>query len=73
MESPQFKNSQLQFDLEKILSYDDWCYTDITTDFSNGLGFILDIKDNSYFYLNKSDRDLDDSLIIEVLKDKFLF
>jgi len=64
-------NKQLQNDLEKLLSYDEYCYTDITTDYDKDLGFILDIKDNSYFYENETDRDFDDSLLMGLLKDKF--
>jgi hypothetical protein len=70
---PNFKNNQLQFDLKKILNYEDWCYTDITTDFVEGSGFVLDIKDNSYFYTNEEDRDFDDKLITKMLEDKFEF
>lgn len=55
------KNSQLQNDLEKLSNYDDLSYTDITTDFCPELGYILDIKDNSYFYVNQEDRDSDDA------------
>ena len=64
-------NQQLQNDLEKLLSYDSYCYTDITTDYDKDLGYILDVKDNSYFYVNKSERDFDDSLLLKLLKDKF--
>ena len=73
MTRPPFKNQQLEFDLERLLSYDNYCYTDITTDNDKELGFILDIKDNSYFYESETDRDLDDLLIMAVLKDKFFF
>jgi len=69
----KFKNTQLRNDLEKLSGYDDYCYTDITTDFVEGSGFVLDIKDSSYFYENIEDRDFDDRLIMGVLKDKFLF
>lgn len=65
------KNQQLQFDLEKLLSYDEYCYTDVTTDFDENLGYILDIKDNSYFYENEEGRDFDDKLFMELVKDKF--
>jgi len=58
--TPQFKNKQLQFDLERLLSYDEYCYSDITTDYVEGIGYVLDIKDNSYFYNSESDRDFDD-------------
>ncbi len=71
MKTPQFKNSQLQKDLKKLLKYDDYCYTDITTDYEEKLGFILDIKGNSYFYESELNRDLDDLLIMAILKDKF--
>ncbi|MBC7845534.1 MAG: hypothetical protein H7Y10_03480 [Flavobacterium sp.] len=65
------KNLQLQQDIEKLLSYDDYCYSDITTDYDENLGFILDIKDNSYFYENEADRNLDDSKIMKLLEEKF--
>ena len=65
---PQFKNQQLQFDLERLLSYDEYSYTDITTDYDNLLGYILDIKDASYFYNNEADRDFDEDLFMEILK-----
>jgi len=71
--TPQFKNNQLQNDLEKLLDYDDYLYTDITTDYDSELGYILDIKDNSYFYENEADRDFDDNLIMKVLESKFPF
>lgn len=64
-------NKQLQNDLERLLSYDDYCYTDITTDYYPELGYILDIKDNSYFYVNEIDRDIDDSFIMKLIGDKF--
>lgn len=64
-------NKQLQNDLEKLLSYDEYCYTDITTDYDKDLGFILDVKDNSYFYVNESERNFDDSLLMGLLRDKF--
>lgn len=64
-------NKQLQNDLEKLLSYDSYCYSDITTDYDKDLGFILDVKDNSYFYANEIERDFDDSLLMDLLKDKF--
>ena len=65
------ENLQLQQDIEKLLSYDDYCYSDITTDYDENLGFILDIKDNSYFYENEADRNLDDSKIMKLLEEKF--
>ena len=64
------KNLQLQNDLEKLLEYDEYSYTDITTDYSEELGYILDIKDNSYFYANKADRDYDEDLICKFLNCK---
>ena len=67
------KNKQLQFDLEKLLSYDEYCYSDITTDYDEKLGYILDIKDNSYFYNNEEDRDSDDRNIYNLLSEKFDF
>ena len=69
----QFKNKQLQFDLERLLSYDCYSYVEITTDYDKELGFILDIKDNSYFYESEFDRDLDELLFMAVLKDNGLF
>lgn len=69
----EFKNRELQRDLEKLLGYDGYYYTDITTDFVEGSGFVLDIKDSSYFYESIEDRDFDDRLIMGVLEDKFLF
>lgn len=71
MKTPQFKNSNLQRDLKKLLEYDEYCYSDITTDFTDDLGFILDIKDNSYFYENEVDRNFDDRLIMKLLETKF--
>jgi len=64
-------NLQLKNDIEKLLSYDMYCYSDITTDYCPELGFILDVKDNSYFYTNKQDRDNDDSEIMKLLENKF--
>lgn len=69
----EIKNNQLKNDVEKLLDYDYFSYTDITTDYDINLGYILDISDNSYFYENESDRDNDDKVIMEVLKDKFLY
>lgn len=66
----KFKNTQLQFDLEKILSWDNWSYSDITTDYIEGSGFVLDIKDSSYFYSCEKDRDFDDSAITKILEEK---
>jgi hypothetical protein len=66
------KNQQLQFDLEKLLSYDGYSYTDITTDYTEELGYILDIKDNSYFYDNEEDRNFDDNKFMELVKDEVL-
>lgn len=68
-----FKNRQLRNDLEKSISYDYYCYTDITTDYDSELGYILDIKDNSYFYANEADRDYDDKAIYKALETKFVF
>ena len=65
------KNQQLQFDLERLLSYDEYCYSDITTDYVEGEGYVLDIKDNSYFYDNEEDRDFDDKKFMELVESKF--
>ncbi len=65
------KNLQLQQDLEKLLSYDSYCYSDITTDYDEEIGYILDIKDESYFYTNEEDRDFDDSKFMELIENKF--
>lgn len=59
----RIKNSQLKTDIEKLLDYDSYCYSDITTDYDENLGYILDIKDNSYFYSSEQDRDNDDVVI----------
>ena len=64
------KNLQLQNDLEKLLGYDEYSYSDITTTYITELGYILDIKDNSYFYTNKADRDYDEDIICEFLNCK---
>ena len=64
------KNLQLQQDLEKLLSYDYYCYSDITTDYDEELGYILDIKDNSYFYANEEDRNNDDSKFMILIESK---
>lgn len=69
-EKIKFKNRQLQLDLEKILSWDNWCYSDITTDYVEGSGFVLDIKNSSYFYSCEKDRDFDDSAIMKILKER---
>jgi len=69
--APIFRNNQLQNDLSILLGCDDWCYTDITTDYVSDLGFILDIKDSSYFYAKEEDRDFDNKLIMDLLEDKF--
>ena len=66
----EFKNTQLQFDLEKILNWNNWSYSDITTDQVDGSGFVLDIKDSSYFYSCEEDRDFDDALIMKVLEER---
>ena len=70
---PQFKNQQLQNELEKLLGYDNYLYTDITTDYDKQLGYILDIKDSSYFYNNEQDRDFDDFLFTKLVQNKFPF
>ncbi len=72
IEYPRFKNNQLQRDFENLLCYDEWCYTDITEDYIEGSGFVLDIKDNSYFYEEEEDRNFDDILIMNALRDNFL-
>jgi len=64
------KNLQLQQDLEKLLSYDSYCYSDITTDYEEELGYILDIKDNSYFYANEEDRNNDNSKFMTLIESK---
>lgn len=69
--APQFKNKQLQSDLGKLLEYDTYCYTDIITDYEKDLGFILDIKDSSYFYEN-IDHDILKSLLRKKFKDRDL-
>lgn len=65
------KNLQLRNDLEKLLSYDDYVYTDITTDYDPKLGFILDIKDNGYFYESEEERDSDDKVFCNLIQNKF--
>lgn len=70
---PQFKNNQLQSDLNKLLDDDSYCYSDITSDYDIDLGYILDIKDNAYFYSNESDRNFDDNIITTLLSEKFDF
>lgn len=42
-------------DLEKILNYGSFSYTEITTDFDEELGYILDVKDSGYFYTEETD------------------
>jgi hypothetical protein len=60
----KFKNSNLNFDIEKILSYESLV---ITTDYNCELGFIIDINDNdSYFYSNIEERDYDSQLLFEL-------
>lgn len=66
----EFKNTQLQLDLEKILNWDNWSYSDVTTDYVEGVGFVLDIKDSSWFYSCEQDRDFDDALIMKVLEER---
>lgn len=34
---PQFKNNQLNFDFERLVSNNPYSYTDITTDYSSDL------------------------------------
>lgn len=64
------KNKNLEFDLERLLSYDEYSYTDISTDYDEDLGYILDIKDSSYFYINCKDRDEDDSKFMNLIENK---
>lgn len=66
----RIKNSQLKADIEKLLDYDYYCYSDITTDYDKNLGYILDIKDNSYFYSTVEDRDSDDKEIYKLIEHK---
>jgi len=66
-----FKNSNLRADIEKLLSYDEYSCTDFTTDYDIDLGYILDIKDNSYFYSSEQDRDKDYREISILIENKF--
>lgn len=66
----EFKSTQLRLDLEKILNWDNWSYSDITTDYVEGAGFVLDIKDSSYFYSCEEGRDFDGALIMKVFKER---
>lgn len=61
MEAIEFYNNQLQFDLERLLSYDK-PFESVKRYFDESQEipmYVLDISDNSYFYDNAIDRDMD--------------
>lgn len=63
MDRIKFNNGDLSNDIEKIESFDvPIC---VKKDFDGNLDYpyILDVKDNSYFYANKSDRNNDFDLL----------
>jgi hypothetical protein len=63
----RFFNNDLNFDIEKILSFDRPLA--IAKDFDDNLDypFVLDVQDTSYFYVNSLDRDSDYDALIELL------
>lgn len=64
--SGNFKNNQLNFDLEKIKNYDS---IDISKSFEASFDYpnCLDVNGETYFYAEESDRDFDWRLLHEVL------
>lgn len=63
-----FNNSNLNSDIEKILSFD--LPITITKSFDSNLEypFILDVVDTGYFYTGKKERDEDYKKIKSILK-----
>jgi hypothetical protein len=63
----RFHNGDLNFEINKIKSFD--CHVDITVYEDNNLDcpFILDVEDSSYFYADKLERDSDFLKLKELL------
>jgi hypothetical protein len=63
----EFNNGDLGFDIENILSFDD---INLSKSFDSNLEYqyVIDIKDTSYFYANKKERDDDFEKIKSLIK-----
>lgn len=63
-----FLNGDLNFDLDKIKSYDSDITVSKTCDFNLDYPFAIDVEDGSYFYAKESHRDYDFLLLKYKLK-----
>jgi hypothetical protein len=64
----KFSNNQIAFDIEKLKSFDN---PEIVCSYDESQEepmFILDVNDESYFYINEIDRDADCEKLKEILK-----
>lgn len=68
----QFKNSDLERDIEKIENFDVPITVSKEFDINLNVPFAIDVEDGSYFYANKDERDSDFELLKSIVP-KFSF
>lgn len=62
-----FKNDDLSLDISKIESFDAPITVSKEEDFNLDYPFVIDVEDNSYFYVNEKDRDSDFELLKSIV------